>query len=581
MKDLVLFVFLQIAILNCAGTLRKKPNIVIILADDVGWNDFGIHGSSQIRTPNIDALGFNGVVLDKFYTQQTCTPSRAALLTGNYPIRSGLQGIPLDAGENRSLPLDMPTMPERLKGLGYRTHLVGKWHLGAACKEVTPTRRGFDTHFGYWNGYVGYFSYDISVAINTTMNFTGFDLHNGFEPQWPLKGRYATELFTRKAVEVIDRHDRKEPLFLMLAHLAGHAGQDGVELGVPNTTAAYEKYRYIATPERRLYADIVNIMDNSVGEIVTKLSERRMLDDTIILFFSDNGAQTTGMFQNFGSGWPFRGLKFTLNEGGVRGTGVLYSSMLQKKGYINNELIHITDLLPTFYHAAGGNVAKLGKIDGINQWNVISKNETTKRTELLINIDEVNGYSGILGYEGRYKLLNGSFRNGLYNDYYGDSGRGPENPPYDIQSVLDSPTNTAIRKLAKNTPLDRTRVQSMRSALDRGWCAPRAATPLYTCDDYCLFDIRADPCETENLIGDDTKRDVIDTLKGKLRGYYEQLVPETNKKVDPDSDPARFNNTWYPWLECTPDEGHFGAAIIRRVKTIIWEFFFTPLTYQS
>ncbi|KAG5885842.1 hypothetical protein JTB14_032037 [Gonioctena quinquepunctata] len=527
----------------------KKPHIVMILADDLGWNDFGIHGSSQIPTPNIDALAYNGVLLHKYYTQQTCTPSRAALLTGNYPIRTGLQGIPIDAGEDRSLPLEMPTMAERLKGLGYKTHMVGKWHLGAACKEVTPTKRGFDSHFGYWNGYVGYFNYEISVPLNTTMNLTGFDLHNGFQPQWALKGQYATDLFTKKSVELIHQHDEKTPLFLMINHLAGHTGYNGTELGVPDRKAANEKYDFIETPERRLLADIVNRMDSSVGEIVTKLSEKKMLENAIIIFFSDNGAQTTGMFQNFASNWPFRGLKFTLFEGGVRGTGVIYSPLLEKKRYINRHLIHITDWLPTLYYAAGGEMEKLGKIDGINQWNTISRNKTTNRNEILINIDEVNGYSGMLGYGGQYKLLNGSWKNGIYNGYYGDDGRGPKNPNYDIQQVLDSPTNVAIRKLEKE-PIKQEEIQKLHSQVDMSRYRKEGNFTAFDCNEYCLFDIFEDPCETKNLIGDEDKQEIVESLKEKLFSYYEQLVPETNKAVDPNSNPAKFNNTWHTWINC-------------------------------
>lgn len=119
----------------------------------------GFRGSNQSSTPNIDALAYNGIVLDRFYTQQSCTPSRAALLTGKYPFKIGMQGIPIIAGENRFLPAHIPTLPEKLKELGYSTHLIGKWHVGASLKKVTPTQRGFDTHFGYWHGYIGYFDY--------------------------------------------------------------------------------------------------------------------------------------------------------------------------------------------------------------------------------------------------------------------------------------------------------------------------------------------------------------------------------------------------------------------------------------
>nr|ATE50178.1 arylsulfatase 3 [Psylliodes chrysocephala] len=564
----VFVLFSQISVAITENTKsEKKPHIIIILADDVGWNDFSLHGSNQIPTPNIDALGFNGVILDKFYTQQTCTPSRAALLTGKYPMRLGLQGTPIDAGENRSLPFNTPTMAEHLKKLGYSTHLVGKWHLGAACKKHTPTKRGFDTHFGYWEGYVGYFSYEINVTspIDAKKNFSGFDLHDGFQPQWQLQGQYATELFAKKSLDIIEKHDTSKPLFLMLSHLAGHTGHDGTELGVPNKTRTDEVYSYIKGSERRSYADLINIMDQSVGEVVQKLSVRGMLENSIILFFSDNGAQTEGMFQNFGSSWPFRGLKFTLFEGGVRGTAAIYSPLFEKKNYINRELIHITDFLPTFYRAAGGNVKDLENIDGIDQWNVISKNENTARSHILLNIDDFSGYSGILGFEGRYKLLNGSFKDGLYNKYYGESGRNSENPTYNISSILTSPTNIAIQKLKGMKQLDSQKILQLRKEVTLDSCRSANNTDIFLCNDLCLFDIYSDPCETTNLIKDADKQKIVNNLKEKLDNYLTKIVPAANKLVDVRSDPNKFNNTWTPWLICNKNNVYISNNYIDKI----------------
>ncbi|KAJ8943894.1 hypothetical protein NQ318_019502 [Aromia moschata] len=356
-----------------AATVSKRPHIVIVLGDDIGWNDFGFHGSNQIPTPNIDALGYNGIILDKFYTQQTCSPSRAALLTGNYPIRSGtigegsMQGTPITAGENRYLPLDMHLLPERLKELGYRTHLVGKWHLGSALKRYTPSRRGFDSHFGYWHGWVGYFDYMIQQTLEDNVTtYNGLDLHHNFEPQWQYQGQYATDLFTRKSLDVIDSHPLQEPLFLLVTHLAAHTGREGVELGVPNITRTDETYSYIDTPERRRYADIVNNMDKSVGQIVNKLSQRDMLRNSIIIVFSDNGAQTVGTYQNFGSSWPLEG-----------------------------------------------------------PW------------------------------------------------------KGPKEPPFDVEAILNSPVNKAIEKLPDHSPLSRTDILSSRQRLDISWCRDQNFAPNF------------------------------------------------------------------------------------------------------
>ncbi|XP_023312068.1 arylsulfatase B-like [Anoplophora glabripennis] len=520
--------------------------------DKTGWNDFGFHGSNQIPTPNIDALGYNGVILDKFYTQQTCTPSRAALLTGNYPIRSGLQGIPLQAGENRYVPLNMTVLPERLQELGYRTHLVGKWHLGHAYEKVTPVGRGFDTHFGYWSGFIGYFDYTLGAQLaDGVTTYFGYDLHYNLTAQYQFKGQYSTELFSNKSLEIIDNHDEKEPLFLMVSHLAAHTGR-GTELGVPNITKTNETYDYIELEERRRYADIVNIMDDTVGQIVNKLAEKDMLQNSIILFFSDNGPMTTGSVPNHGSSWPFRGLKFTLFEGGVRGSAVLYSPLLEKRGYINRELIHISDWLPTLYHAAGGNVSELGDIDGINQWDVISKNLTTTRTEILLNIDEFENQSAILGYEGQYKLVNGTYQDGLYDQYYGDSGRGSENPSYDTQQIINSLANQAIQTISNQSPLTSDVILNMRSLLDVSWCRDANSTPNFVCSGFCLFDIYSDPCETTNVVNDTKYENILQNLQAKLSEFYEQLVPQTNKAVDPNSDPSKSNDTWWNWLGTEP-----------------------------
>nr|CAH7742794.1 unnamed protein product [Callosobruchus chinensis] len=541
-------VFLAIIALDDA-IASKKPNIILIVGDDEGWNDFGFHGSSQIPTPNIDALAYNGVILDKFYTQQTCTPSRAALLTGVYPFRYGFQGTPISAGENRSLPLNIPTMAEQLKKLGYSTHLVGKWHLGAAYKKVTPTRRGFDSHFGYWAGFVGYFDYMAFSEVTNTTNYTGFDLHHNFEPLWKYQGQYATDLFTKKSLNIIDKHNKDEPLFLLLAHLAAHTGKNGTELGVPNITEADEKYKYIDRKERRQYAEVVKKMDDSIGEIVQKLSDRKMLENSIIIFFSDNGAQTEGLYQNFASGWPLRGLKFTLFEGGVRGSCVAYSPLFQKQGYVNTDLMHITDWLPTLYHAAGGDVSKLGKIDGINQWDVLSRNIPTNRSEILLNIDEVENHSGVLGYNGRYKLINGTLKHGVYDSYYGDSGRNGNEPEYDFQAVLKSPTHVAIQKLGGKIHIDEQSMRHTKEQVDRSSCRDKSYTPKISCQEFCLFDIDQDPCETSNVLGDRDKQDIVDVLKNKLTGYYQALTPQLNREVDVNSYPSRFNNTWSTWLD--------------------------------
>lgn len=538
-----LFALLFCAVFN-NGAYCKPPNIIMIVADDMGRNDVGLHGSSQIPTPNIDALGYNGVAFNKHYTMHICTPSRSALLTGNYPMRLGMQGFPLASGEPRSLPIRVATLAERLSALGYYTHMVGKWHLGHQNRSVTPLGRGFDSHLGYWNGFVGYFDYQIQESGS----FNGFDLHDNYRPAFSLSGRYATDLFTEKSVEIIENHDQKRPLFLIINHLAAHTGKNGSELEVPNVDDAMENYQYIEEPQRRLYAEIVNRLDTSVGTVVKALADNGMLNNSIVVFMSDNGAQSVGFFQNFGSNWPLRGLKFTLYEGGVRNTAVMWSPLLKKKHHVSNTLFHITDWMPTLYAAAGGDASVLGKVDGINHWPDLSQGvSNTKRPDVLLNIDEVEDYEAILSSDGRYKLTKGSYKDRIYDDYYGDSGRSANVPPYNIEAILNSDVNKAILDCDETTvPLTSHTIQQMRAEMDIKQA--NVEQKSINCEkNYCLFDLLEDPTETTDIATDNTE--IVAKLKASLDHYRTQLMPQTNKKVDPNSDPSRCFDTWHPWLE--------------------------------
>lgn len=200
-------------------------------------------------------------------------------------------------------------------------------------------------------------------------------------------------------------------MFLFISHLAPHTGKYGTELEVKDTNKTNSQFWYIQDSNRRMYAGLVDSLDESLGEIVSALSNFNMLNDTIILFLSDNGAQSVGMHQNFGSNWPLRGVKFTLHEGGVRVPAVIFSSKISK--YVNNQLVHLVDVLPTLYSAAGGNVSQLGLIDGVDLWESLNSSPPRPigpiREEVLLNIDEKLNTSSLIGFGGRYKLIKGKF----------------------------------------------------------------------------------------------------------------------------------------------------------------------------
>ncbi|RZC40775.1 arylsulfatase B-like, partial [Asbolus verrucosus] len=170
-----------------------------------GWNDVGFHGSNQIPTPNIDALAYNGIILNSHYGQSFGTPSLTALLTGKYPMRLGMQGPSITPAEERALP-EGKIFPEYFKEMGYETHLVGKWHMGHSRWNDTPTFRGFDHFFGYYNGFTSYYDYVSNWKINGK-DYSGFDLRRDTNPSWFDAGKYATDLFTEYATDVIQNHD--------------------------------------------------------------------------------------------------------------------------------------------------------------------------------------------------------------------------------------------------------------------------------------------------------------------------------------------------------------------------------------
>ncbi|XP_076234561.1 arylsulfatase B [Calliopsis andreniformis] len=523
-------------------TLRvQRPNIVVIIADDLGWNDVSFHGANQIPTPNIDALAYHGVILQRHYVLPICTPSRTAFLTGRYPIRTGMQGYPLKAGEPRAIPLNNTLLPEYLQKLGYATHLVGKWHVGYYSDYHTPSHRGFDTFFGYYNGYVTYFNHTVQQN-----NHTGHDLHDDVAGKLSVgySHKYLTDLITDKAENIIANHNRMKPLYLQLAHVAVHSSDSEDVMEVRDMKEVNSTLGYIQDFNRRKFAGVLTALDESVGRVVEALRKAKMLENSIIVFMSDNGAQTTGMLANYGSNYPLRGLKFTLFEGGVRGVACVFSPLIKMSSRISNQLFHVTDWLPTFYSAAGGNLEDLEEnLDGIDQWSTIRSKRKTKRTTVLLNIDEVANTSGIL--EGNYKLIKGAKLE--YGDYYGDSGTDKSYPEYNASSVLQSLASSAITEISKLS-LDAQKIHSLREQA-RVICQQITSYPK--CLDRCLFDVYSDPCETNDLSS--IYPEIVENLNNIIEEYDKVLMHQTNAPVDPKSYPENFNGTWMPWIQLPKD----------------------------
>ena len=367
-----------------------RPHIVYIVADDLGWKDVGYHGS-DIKTPNIDKLAQDGARLEQFYVQPMCTPTRAALLTGRYPFRYGLQTAVIPTPSKYGLPTDEWLLPQALKEAGYKTIMVGKWHLGHSDRKYWPRQRGFDYHYGSMVGEIDYFTH-------TSANVTDW-----FRNNQPLKETgYVTELWGRDAVAQINAHNPATPLFLYLAFTAPHAPYQAPQQYL-------DKYKQIEDPTRRAYAAMITAMDDEIGKVVSALDKKKMRDNTLIVFMSDNGGNRLAMLSGDADvsklklpadNGPYRGGKGMLYEGGTR-----VAALANWPGRINpgevREVMHVVDIFPTLARLAGANTNKGKPLDGLDVWTTMSEGKPSPRQEVVYNIEPFRG--GVR--EGDWKLV--------------------------------------------------------------------------------------------------------------------------------------------------------------------------------
>lgn len=352
----------------------RKPHLIFILVDDQGYNDIGYH-NPRIQTPTLDRLASEGVRLESYYVQPICTPSRSQLLTGRYQIHSGLQHSIIRPQQPNCLPPHLDTLPQRLQGLGYSTHLVGKWHLGFYRKSCLPTRKGFDSFFGSLTGSVDYYSYGSCDGPGVC----GYDLHDNDSVAWGHEGRYSTALFTQKARHILQTHDPRRPLFLLLSLQAVHT-----PLLSPRSYLL--PYRSVTSVERRKFLAMVSTVDEAVRNVTYALRRHGFYKNSVLIYSTDNGAQPfTG-----GSNWPLRGRKGTYWEGGIRGVGFVHSPLIKRRRRVSTDLLHITDWFPTLVRLGGGDPHQSAGLDGFDVWPTISEGKPSPRTEILHNIDPLH-----------------------------------------------------------------------------------------------------------------------------------------------------------------------------------------------
>jgi arylsulfatase A-like enzyme len=354
------------------------PNIVYIVADDMGWADAGFNGS-DIATPNLDKLAQEGVRFQQFYVQPMCTPTRAALMTGRYPLRYGLQTGVIPGAGTYGLATDEYLLPEMLKDAGYKTALVGKWHLGHADPKYWPRQRGFDYFYGALVGEIDHFKHASHGVPDWYRNNEPLE-EEGFD----------NTLFGDEAVRVVERHDKANPLFLYLAFTAPHTPFQAPQ-------EYLDRLKGIGDENRRAYAAMISVLDDGVGKVVAALEKTGQRDNTIIVFHSDNGGVKSSMFAGTkvagglpADNGPYRDGKGTLYEGGTRVAAFANWPGRIKSGVVDG-VIHVVDMYPTLATPAGARQTKNKPLDGTDVWEAISEAKPSPRTELVYNVDPMAG----------------------------------------------------------------------------------------------------------------------------------------------------------------------------------------------
>jgi arylsulfatase A-like enzyme len=363
---------------SIAAHAAAKPNIVHIVADDLGWKDVGFNGCTDIKTPNLDKLASEGARFAQFYVQPMCTPTRAALLTGRYPFRYGLQTAVIPSVSAYGLDTTEWLLPQCLKEAGYSTAIIGKWHLGHADRKYWPRQRGFDYQYGAMIGELDYFTHEEHGVLDW------------YRDNKPVREKgYTTQLLGKDAVRYIGRQTAEKPFYLYLAFNAPHSPYQAPKEYI-------DRYPDIVDPTRRTYAGMVSCLDDEIGRLVAALDSKGIRDNTLIIFNSDNGGTKNAMFAGVMADMskvkipcdngPYRDGKGSLFEGATRVCALANWPGHIKPGTVDG-LIHAVDLYPTLAALAGASTAKCKPLDGVNVWDTISTGRASPRHEFVYNIE--------------------------------------------------------------------------------------------------------------------------------------------------------------------------------------------------
>lgn len=334
---------LFIGTLTPAAAAASKPNLVVILSDDLGYADIGAHGCKDIPTPNIDRIAKQGVrMTDAYANGSFCTPTRAALMSCRYQHRFGIEDL------GGPLPSQAHTLPQRLKAAGYTTGMVGKWHLGST-EGFTPVDRGFDEFYGFVGG-----GHQYIIQRNGKGEYNAPILRN----REPLEeNRYLTDAFGEEAAAFVERqHQASSPFFLYLAFNAVHSPLQSIEKYA-------SRFQHITDPRRRTYAAMLSAMDDAIGLLLTKLEQTGKLQNTLLIFTNDNGGPTTRNAVNGSLNTPLRGSKCETFEGGIRVPMLMQWPGVIQAGTTYSKPAITFDISATALAAAGANSEGVDGVD--------------------------------------------------------------------------------------------------------------------------------------------------------------------------------------------------------------------------
>jgi hypothetical protein len=395
-------------------------------------------------------------------------------------------------------------------------------------KEYTPTYRGFDSFYGYYNENMDYWDHTCSVDYTLTDSknqFWGLDWHydeNGsMDIVWDEFGYYSTDLITDRAVKILNNYtDSEQPLFLYLAYQSVHSGNQDMPLEAPAEDV--NQFPDIYDQRRRFQAGMIYNLDRHLGRVFDTLEKNKYLENSLVVFLTDNGGPIGGCDFSWSSNYPLRGSKHTLWEGGVRGVTFAYAPNFANLGSISNELFHVTDWVPTVLEAAG--VPIPDGLDGVNQYRTLVDGDHTTRVEALLNLDQKSNYSAVRS--GDFKMIIGQFGNGYGGCSNADAWYSPPGDTPDSSYTNKNPT-----------------VKCSKPPRFGHLCASEKFGTA------CMYNIAEDPCEYNNLIDDSAYADVRAALFQRLEYYLSTAVPVNWPLTDPTSAPSLHNWTWVPWVK--------------------------------